>query len=312
MSRWTPLRQAWRRLRRPLRDRLERVRRALLPREYGALQKRLAALERNASHALVARYPELSAASGQRAELLCAECQIYSQDGEDGILAFLFGKIGVRDRRFVEFGIGDVERCNSTQLALGFGWSGLLVDGEPRFVERARRFYAARPEAAPRVRIAEAWITPENVDAVFRAHGVSGDVDLVSIDIDGNDYWVWRALEAARPRVIAIEYNASLGPEEVLVTRYDPHFDRFALHPRGWYHSASLAALEQLGRSRGYRLVGCDSAGFNAFFVRDDAAEGVLAALSAKEAYYPCRRRLREATAAEQLESLRGLPFERP
>jgi hypothetical protein len=312
VARWTPLGRAWRGLRRLLRDRLELARRALLPREYGALQKRVGALERNARSALASRHPELAAEGGQRAALLRAEYQIYSQDGEDGILAFLFAKIGTGDRRFVEFGIGDVTRCNSTHLALGFGWSGLLVDGERRFVERARRFYEEHPEAAGRVRIAEAWITPENVDAVFRANGVPRDVDLVSIDIDGNDYWVWRALEAVRPRVVAIEYNASLGPEELLVTRYEEHFDRFALHPRGWYHGASLAALERLGRTRGYRLVGCDSAGFNAFFVRDDAAEGKLAALPAKEAFYPCRRRLREATAEEQWESLRHLPFERP
>jgi hypothetical protein len=312
VSRFAPLRRGWRRLRRRLREPLERVRRALLPREYGELQKRVAALERNARSALAARHPDLAAKGGQREALLRAEYQISSQNGEDGILAFLFSKIGPGDRRFVEFGIGDVARCNSTQLALGFGWSGLLVDGERRFVEAALRFYAAHPEAAARVRIAEAWITPDNVDAVFRSNGMQGDVDLVSIDIDGNDYWVWQALSAARPRVVAIEYNASLGAEESLVTRYDPHFDRFALHPRGWYHGASLAAFERLARARGYRLVGCDSSGFNAFFVRDDAAEGKLAALPAKEAFYPCSRRLREATAEAQLESLRHLPFERP
>ncbi|HEX5052125.1 MAG TPA: hypothetical protein VFZ65_10155 [Planctomycetota bacterium] len=175
----------------------------------------------------------------------------HSQGGEDGVLAALFAQLGARDRTYVEFGCGDGLQCNTTALRRR-GWRGLLMDG------------VAAP-GAPDAEIHAAWITRENIEALLDAHGVPAEPDLLSIDLDGNDYWVWQAI-ARRPRVVVVEYNANLPADRAVTMRYD------ARHR--WdgsdHYGASLPALVQLGRDKGYTLVHCTQAGVNAFFVRDD------------------------------------------
>jgi hypothetical protein len=297
---------------RRLRRRLARpLRRALRPSDYGTVLKRLSALEENVRNLLAARFPEVGSAADQRTALRRAELKVTSENGEDGILLHILSHVGVTDRRVVELGVGDITKCNSTNLALAFGWSGLLLDGSDMLVEAAERFYAGRLPGGGSVRAVRSWLTPENIDSVLAQNGFEGEIDLLSVDIDGNDYWIWKAIKVIDARVVVVEYNASFGSEEVLIARYDERFNRFDLDPRGWYHGASLAALENLGRAKGYVLVGCDSSGHNAFFVRRDLASDHFEALSAKDAYYPDMRRLREASEQEQFESLRALPFER-
>jgi hypothetical protein len=184
------------------------------------------------------------------------------------------------------------------------------MDCEEENVADARRVF--RDEGAgDRVRIVQCFVTAENIDGVLEANGMTGDVDLLSIDIDGNDWWVWNAITAIRPRVVAIEYNASFGPDESLTVEYDPDFDRKAKHASGWYHGASIAALESLARRRGYALVGADSSGINAFFVRRELVCDALPEVAASDAWRPHRSRTRSATAAEQLALLRSLPVVR-
>jgi hypothetical protein len=179
------------------------------------------------------------------------EWRRYSQNGEDGVLAALFAQVGVTNRYCVEFGCADATECN-TALLLEQGWQGLLMD--PAGVSR-------NPWAAVRTEL----VTAENVNSLFRKYGVPEAFDLLSIDIDGNDYWVWRAL-AYRPRVVVIEYNAHVPPTERKAIRYDPSFR--------WggsdYFGASLRALAELGLHKGYALVYCESTGTNAFFVATD------------------------------------------
>jgi hypothetical protein len=292
--------------RRWLRHRIRALRGVFRPGDYGSLQKRVAALEENQRRALGLFYPELAPEHDQRAALRRAEFQAFSENGEAGILLWLFSKVGTRTRRAIEFGIGNTQKCNTTNLVLSFGWSVLLLDGQSVLVEWARDFYRGRAEPE-RVRCVETWLTPETIDRTFAEHGMQGEIDLLSLDIDGNDYWIWKAIRSVEPRVVVIEYNSSLGAEEKLVAAYEPMFDRYRRHPLGWYHGASLAALEELGREKGYVLVGCESSGHNAFFVRRDLAAGKLEALQAKDAFYPNARRLRVATAEEQYASLRPL-----
>ena len=138
---------------------------------------------------------------------------------------------------------------------------------------------------------------------------MKGEIDLLSIDIDGNDYWIWKAIEAVDPRVVAIEYNASLGPRDPLICVYKPEFDARAMHPSGWYHGAALTALTRLANRRGYALVGCESAGVNAFYVRRELLGGRLPELQPERAFYPHQRRLARASAQEQYDLLKGLEF---
>jgi hypothetical protein len=190
------------------------------------------------------------------------ERQIYSQYGEDGVIAEIFRRIGEGGKFAVEFGIEDGTECNTRHLFEDCGWSGLLIDGSPEYVASARALYAGRP-----VEVMNRFITVENILEIFREGRVPRDFDLLSIDIDGNDYWIWEKITTAyRPRVVVIEYNGRWAPPREWVIPYDPDFR--------WdgsvYYGASLESMARLGASRAYRLVGCSFAGLNAFFVRDD------------------------------------------
>jgi hypothetical protein len=230
-------------------------------------------------------YPGLVA---PRSDALAAhEMRWSSQNGEDGIVLHLFSRLGVKAGcTFVEIGAGDGRECNSAVLALHFGWRGLLMDGDSGHVDTARRYYQRRlgPEA-DRVSVTGAFVTAENVNKLLAGHGWHGEIDLLGIDIDGVDYWIWAALDQVSPRVVVIEFNAGLGAERSAVVPYRPDFDRFADDPTGCFFGASLGALTQLGAAKGYVLAGCDSTGTNAFFVRADEAEGTIFAVSPVEAF---------------------------
>jgi hypothetical protein len=176
------------------------------------------------------------------------ERRVYSQNGEDGVLEAIFAAVGVTNRYFVEFGCGDATECNTAYL-LEQGWQGLLMD--PAGVSRNMR-----------ATVRQEVVTAGNIDSLLRKYGVPEEFDLLSIDIDGNDYWVWGAI-THRPRVVVIEYNAAVPPGERKVIAYDPAFQ--------WngsdYFGASLRALAELGGRKGFTLVYCESRGVNAFFV---------------------------------------------
>jgi methyltransferase FkbM-like protein len=233
----------------------------------------------NAGQILLHAYPKLAAEPPQ---LNRVEARVYSQNGEDGILAWLLAEVGASNRTFVEFGIGDGSECNTANLSRTFGWSGLLMEADAESVERASVFY----RRFPGVRVVHAEVTPENVDALLLEHG-PGQVDLLSIDIDGNDYWVWRAITAIDPRVVVIEYNATFGAERSVSVPQKDGFDRYDEHVSGFYHGASLSALAKLGRDKGYALVGCDSRGANAFFVRRDLLGEPLVEVDVDAAWFP-------------------------
>jgi hypothetical protein len=180
------------------------------------------------------------------------ELKICSQNGEDGVVEAIFETIGTTNRYFVEFGVEDATECNTAAL-LARGWQGLMMD-------------AAGICRNPLATVRRAIVTAENVNALFRHFGVPDEFDLLSIDIDGNDFWVWREI-AFRPRVLVVEYNASMGPSERRAIVYEPWFCF-----RGTdYFGASLAAFVELGRQRGYTLVYCERTGVNAFFIADEA-----------------------------------------
>lgn len=235
------------------------------------------------------------------------EYGLQSQNGEDGILRFLFSEIGFGTRRFVEFGFG-AHQCNSLRLILHEGFTGLLMDGSQEqcdfFNLNAASFGLTGVQAV------RAFITRENLDDLISGGGVSGEIDLLSLDVDGNDYWLWEALTCIAPRIACIEYNAGLGAELSWSVPYDPAFERFAKHPSGFFHGASLAAMESLGRRKGYRLVGCDSTGTNAFFLREDVHAPRIPTRTAAEAFHPHANWLgRGLSEARQLEIMSTLPY---
>jgi hypothetical protein len=210
--------------------------------------------------------------------------KVYSQADEDGIIQEIFNRIGTTNRTFIEFGVETGVECNTVKLLLE-GWRGLWIDGSATHITHIRTNFATHVDAG-RLQTLEAFINAENINALFEQGGVTGDIDLLSIDIDRNDYWVWKAIEVVRPRVVVIEYNATLRPPLSLVVPYDPR----ALWNGTSFFGASLEALTRLGREKGYRLVGCSFSGANAFFVRNDAAgDHFFDPATSEELYEPPR-----------------------
>lgn len=188
------------------------------------------------------------------------ELRVFSQNGEDGIIAEILRRVGAPVRYFVEFGAASSE-ANCVLLADLFGWRGLFIDASDKQSELLRRKYGA----IERVTTRKARATPENVEELFAEANVPAEPDILSIDIDGEDYYVWERIEAYRPRVVVIEYNAGLDPGRRLVqTRGGTGWNNTA------YYGASLGALESLAACKGYRLVHTELTGNNAFFVRED------------------------------------------
>ena len=232
------------------------------------------------------RLEELVAAetAKDRRRLSRHEATVYSQFGEDGIIMEIFRRIGTTDRYFVDFGSGDGSE-NNTVLLLMSGWSGLWIEGAEWHARSAAKSFDGQIREK-RLTVKHAFVTAENIEGLLRSAHVPKSFDLLSIDIDRNDYWVWKAIQAYSPRVVVIEYNAIFPPGMLWVVNYDPS----AWWDGTSHFGASLTALEALGREKGYALVGCNLLGSNAFFVRRDIAGDRFAApFTAANHYQPPR-----------------------
>lgn len=235
------------------------------------------------------------------------EFQLFSQHGEDGILEHVFDEIGFSSKTFVEFGFGAIEN-NTLRLALKEGLGGLYIDGSLKqctLMNTMRRVLLMGG-----VKVTRLFLTRDNLEPTIRQAGLSGSIDILSIDVDGNDFWFWQAIECVSPRLVVIEYNASLGPELSLTVPYDPAFERLAKHESGFYCGASLRALTRLASRKGYRLIGCDSCGVNAFFLRNDVYAPGIRTREVEDAFRPHRWRLEHGfSIEEQYKTIADLPY---
>jgi len=204
-----------------------------------------------------------------------------SQFEEDGILLYIFSRIGETTRQVVEICAGNGRECMAANLILNHGWQGLLFDGSAANVAEGRDFYRRHADAMgnPPVFV-QAWLSAENINDEIRKHGVSGEVDLFSLDVDGNDYWFWKALDVISPRVCVIETNSAIPSHLALTSPYAPDFQM-----KDAFHSASLAAIAKLGREKGYRLIGTNNAGFNAFLMRNDVGQADFPEITVEQAH---------------------------
>jgi hypothetical protein len=214
--------------------------------------------------------------------LAANEFQVYSQWGEDGIIQHLLRHVRVPRKIFVEFGVQNYTESNTRFLLVKDNWSGLVIDGSAAHIA-----YIRQDEIYWRhnLKAAHSFITRENINELLRENGVSGEIGLLSVDIDGNDYWVWEAIDSVSPALVITEYNARFGAERAVTVPYDPAFVREKAHASCAYYGASLAALVALGKRKGYAFVGTNTAGNNAFFVRQDLQPATLPTLTAVEGY---------------------------
>jgi hypothetical protein len=239
------------------------------------------------------------------------EFSVFSQFGDDGIIQWLIHRLPGLSETFVEFGVGCYQEANTRFLLLNDNWRGLVMDSSSRNVDAIRRGQISwRHDLQSRC----AFVTTENIDQLLLDHGFEGDIGLLHIDIDGNDYWVWRALTAVRPAIAIIEYNSVFGAARAVTIPYDPKFSRGG-RVSNLYFGASLLALCDLAHSKGYDFVGSNSAGNNAYFVRSDLHHG-LKPLTAAEGHViskfaesrDSKGRLTYLRGEQRLASLKGLP----
>jgi len=197
----------------------------------------------------------------------------YSQFEEDGILLYIFSLVPPMNKKCVEICAGNGQECNTANLIINHGWWGYLFDGNEQNVKEGAEFFSRNKDTflyPPR--FTRAWVTAENVDDVIAKAGVSGPIDLLSLDIDGMDYWVWKAISVIQPQVVVCETHNPIPPDKALTVPYDPQF----VFESENYRGASLSAMCKLGRDKGYRLVGTHRFGFNAFFIKNGVAEEVF------------------------------------
>lgn len=210
-----------------------------------------------------------------------AEFRVFSQWGEDGIIQYLLEHVAVERRLFVEFGVENYTESNTRFLLTNNQWAGLIIDGSSENIDYIRRdpiYWATNLKAV------HSFITKDNINELLVSNGMLGDIGLLSVDIDGNDYWVWQAIDTISPRIVICEYNGHFGPIAEVTTPYESTFVRDTAHFSKIYYGASIAALCSLATTKGYSLVASNSAGNNIFFVRNDLL-GELPVLSPTSAY---------------------------
>ncbi len=210
-----------------------------------------------------------------------AEFKVFSQFGDDGILQYLIGQTHPENHTFIEFGVQTYSEANTRFLLMNNNWSGLIIDGDPASIETVNRFpdiwrYDLQAVAA--------FIDRDNINGLFEAAGFTGEIGYLSVDIDGNDYWVWEAIHVVDPVLVTVEYNSVFGAEHAITVPYDPAFYRTQAHHSNLYWGSSLKALYLLAERKGYAFVGCNSAGNNAHFVRKDRV-GNIPVKTVKEGY---------------------------
>lgn len=235
----------------------------------------------------VGRMEARAVRSADYGDIRDAEFRVFSQWGEDGIIQYLLSRVPVERPVFVEFGVESYRESNTRFLLENDHWEGLILDNGTAhldFIDRSEMRWRYTIEGR------SAFLTRENINQVILDGGVKGDIGLLSIDVDGNDYWILEAVDVVSPRILIVEYNSLFGSGAAVTVPYRADFDRRSAHWSGLLYGASLAALHHVADAKGYRLVGCNRAGVNAFFVRSDVA-GDLPVLAPEAAYVRSRHR---------------------
>ena len=210
-----------------------------------------------------------------------AEFRVFSQWGEDGIIQFLINKVSINKKIFVEFGVEDYQEANTRFLLTNNQWSGLVIDGSESNINNLKKdpiYWASNIKAI------DCFITKENINKLLTDNGVSGEIGILSVDIDGNDYWVFNEIDCIEPAIIICEYNSHFGPTAEVTIPYKEDFYRDVDHYSKIYYGTSISALNKVAESKGYSLVASNSVGNNVFFVKDDLLCG-LKKISPEKAY---------------------------
>lgn len=209
------------------------------------------------------------------------EFKVFSQNGEDGIIQFLIQNTEIKNKIFVEFGVETYKEANTKFLLLNNGWSGLIIDGDKDAMEKIA---SSDLHWKYDLKSIGNFITKDNINEIIKSAGIEGEIGLLSVDIDGNDYWVFENIDCINPQILIMEYNSMFGDTHKISVPYDENFVRSQKHYSNLYYGASIAALCDIANKKGYDLVGSNSFGNNLFFIRHDCNK-LKIKLTPKEAY---------------------------
>jgi len=210
-----------------------------------------------------------------------AEFKVFSQWNDDGIIQFLVNYLDLEDKTFIEFGVQNYTESNTRFLLMNNNWTGLIMDGTEsniRDVQEQDIYWKYNLTAI------NAFITRENINDLIRQNGFNGELGLLHIDIDGNDYWVWKEISVISPVIVIIEYNSVFGKDNPWTVPYQADFYRTDAHHSNLYFGSSLRSLCDLSKEKGYTFIGSNSHGNNAYFIRNDKIKA-LKAIGADEGY---------------------------
>lgn len=195
-------------------------------------------------------------------ELNANEFRVFSQWGEDGIIQMLLRHIKTPHKIFVEFGVQNYTESNTRFLLINDNWSGLVIEANEKdfqYIKQDPIYWQYNLKAINN------FVTKDNINQLLLVNGIQGEIGILSIDIDGNDYWIWKEINVVNPAIVITEYNFRFGIEKAVTIPYDENFTRSNAHHSMIYYGASLKALYLLAQKKGYAFVGCNTAGNNAF-----------------------------------------------
>jgi hypothetical protein len=240
------------------------------------------------------------------------EFKVFSQWGDDGIIQWLINNLDIPNKTFVEFGVEDYRESNTRFLLMNDNWSGLVMDASHKNILKIKNsYYYWKYELEAK----QAFVTRDNINNLIASQNFHKDVGLLHIDIDGNDYWIWEAIDVIMPIIVIVEYNSVFGIDRPITIPYNSRFSRNKAHYSNLYFGASLKALHILARRKGYSFIGCNSAGNNAYFVRIDKLNDIVKEVSLKDGYVLSKIRdsrdksgkLNYITGTRRLEVIKGM-----
>ena len=210
-----------------------------------------------------------------------SEFQIFSQWADDGIIQFLINYLDIDKKKFIEFGIENYREANTRFLLINNNWSGLVMDYSKINIKQLQTediYWKYDLKAV------SAFVTKDNINSLLEDNGFTGEIGLLHIDIDGNDYWIWKEINVISPIIVIVEYNSIFGINNPWTIPYSENFNRTSAHYSNLYFGSSILSLCDLGEAKGYYFIGSNSNGNNAYFIRKDKIKELIP-LSAEEGY---------------------------
>lgn len=251
---------------------------------------------------------------GEITSLSEVEFKVFSQWGDDGIIQWLIHNLDIPNKTFIEFGVENYRESNTRFLMMNDNWSGMVIDGSALNIKQiVESEYFWKYELFAKA----AFIDKENINLLLSECKFNEEVGILHIDLDGNDYWIWKEITTIKPILVILEYNSVFGIEKSITIPYEKSFRRTEAHHSNLYFGASLRALHELSMQKGYAFIGCNSAGNNSYFVRKDRLNPKIKEISLEHGYVPSKLResrdqngkLTYLMGSERLAAIKGMPI---